>query len=161
MGRMPCMLLFILLLLKMKNYRFLIPDRTSCTSSDGRVYELTQSNTRGLILSKANINQEADCIYIYIYIFIYIKIRDDVITWKHFPRYWSFVWGIHRSPLNSSNIGQWRGDLMFSLIYVWINGWVNNREADDLRCYRAHYDVTVMLCRLFLPCDQQTHDCLP
>ena len=27
---------------------------------------------------------------------------------------------------------------------VWINGWVNNREAGDLRCYRAHYDVIVM-----------------
>ena len=25
-----------------------------------------------------------------------------------------------------------------------INGWVNNREADDLRRHRAHYDVTVM-----------------
>ena len=23
------------------------------------------------------------------------------------------------------------------------NGWVNNREAGDLRCYRADYDVTV------------------
>ena len=23
---------------------------------------------------------------------------DDVIKWKHFPRYWSFVRGIHRSP---------------------------------------------------------------
>ena len=32
----------------------------------------------------------------------------------------------------------------FSLICVWINGWVNNREAGDLRRYRAHYDVTVM-----------------
>ena len=29
-------------------------------------------------------------------------------------------------------------------ICVWINGWVNNREAGDLRRYRAHYDVTVM-----------------
>ena len=29
--------------------------------------------------------------------------------------------------------------------YVWINGWVNNREAGDLRRYRAHYDVTVMV----------------
>ena len=26
----------------------------------------------------------------------------------------------------------------------WINGWVNNREAGDLRRYRAHYDVSVM-----------------
>ena len=34
---------------------------------------------------------------------------------------------------------------MFSLIYVRINGWVNNREAGDLRPDRAHYDVTVMV----------------
>ena len=40
--------------------------------------------------------------------------------------------------------GQWRGAWMFSLICVWINGWVNNREAGDLRRYRAHYDVIVM-----------------
>ena len=45
---------------------------------------------------------------------------------------------------NSSHKGQWRGALMFSLICVWINGWVNSREAGDLRRYRAHYDVTVM-----------------
>ena len=38
--------------------------------------------------------------------------------------------------------GQWRGALMFSLI--WMNGWVNNREANDLKCHCAHYDVTVM-----------------
>ena len=40
--------------------------------------------------------------------------------------------------------GQWHGALMFSLICVWINGWVNNGEAGDLRRHRAHYDVTVM-----------------
>ena len=33
---------------------------------------------------------------------------------------------------------------MFSMIFVWINVWENNREAGDLRRYRAHYDVTVM-----------------
>ena len=71
--------------------------------------------------------------------------HDDVIKWKHFPRYWPFVRGIHRSPVNSPHKGQWRGALMFSLICVWINGWVNNREAGDLRRYPAHYDVTVML----------------
>ena len=42
--------------------------------------------------------------------------------------------------MTSSNIsqhkGQWRGALMISLICVWINGWVNNREAGDLRRYR-------------------------
>ena len=70
--------------------------------------------------------------------------HDDVIKWKHFPRYWPFGRGIHRSPVNSSHKGQWRGALMFSLICVWINGWVNNREAGDLRRHRAHYDVIVM-----------------
>ena len=70
--------------------------------------------------------------------------HDDVIKWKHFPRYWPFVRGIHRSPVNSPHKGQWRGALMFPLICVWINGWVNNREAGDLRRYRGHYDVSVM-----------------
>ena len=70
--------------------------------------------------------------------------QDDVIKWKHFPRYWPFVRGIHRSPVNYPHKGQWRGALMFSLICVWINGWLNNRETGDLRPYRVHYDVTVM-----------------
>ena len=45
---------------------------------------------------------------------------------------------------NSPHKGQWRGALMFSLIYAWINDWVNNREAGDLRRQRDHYDVIVM-----------------
>ena len=72
--------------------------------------------------------------------------HDDVIKWKHFPRYRPFVQGIHRSPVNSPHKGHWRGAMMVSLICVWINGWVNNREAGDLRCYRAYYDVIVMSC---------------
>ena len=91
--------------------------------------------------------------------------HDDIIKWKHFPRYWPFVRGIHRSPVNSPHKGQQREALMFSLICVWINVWVNireagdlrrhhghydvivnNGEAGDLRCYCAHYDVTVMNC---------------
>ena len=70
--------------------------------------------------------------------------HDDAIKWKHFPRYWAFVRGIHRWPVNSPHKGQWRGALMFSLICAWINGWVNNREAGDLRRHRAHHGVTVM-----------------
>ena len=69
---------------------------------------------------------------------------DDVIKWKHFPRNWPLVRGIHRSPVNSPHEGQWRVALMFSLIFTWINGWENNRETGDLRRHRAHYDVTVM-----------------
>ena len=80
-----------------------------------------------------------------------------VIDSRHVFPYWD----IHASPWwrhqmesfstllaicagNSPHIGQWRGVLMFSLIYVWINGWVNNGEAGDLRRYRTHYDVTVI-----------------
>ena len=71
--------------------------------------------------------------------------HDDVIKWKHFPRYWPLVRRIHRSPVKSPHKGQWRGPLMFFFIYVCINGWVNNREAGDLRRYLAHNDVTVMV----------------
>ena len=58
-------------------------------------------------------NAVAIHIYIYIYIYIYISgvleivvkplnlLHDDVIKWKHFPRYWPFVRGIHWSPVNS------------------------------------------------------------
>ena len=52
------------------------------------------------------------------------KTHDDVIKWKHFPRYWSFVRGIHRSPVNFPHKCQWRVALMFSLICTRINGWV-------------------------------------
>ena len=71
--------------------------------------------------------------------------HDDVIKWKHFPRYWPFVHGIHRSPVNSPHKGQWRGALIFSLICVWINNWVNDREAGDSWRYCAHYDVIIMM----------------
>ena len=76
-----------------------------------------------------------------------IPLHDDVIKWKRFRRYWPFVRGIHRSPVNSPNKDHWRGALTFSLIWAWINDWVNNREAGDLRRHRIQYDVIVMLQR--------------
>ena len=75
--------------------------------------------------------------------------HDDVIKWKHFPRYWPFVWGIHRSPVNSPHKGQWRGALMFSLVCARINDWVNNCEAGDLRCYGTNYVIVVMKLQSF------------
>ena len=33
-------------------------------------------------------------------------------------------------------------DVFFDML--WINDWVNNREAGDLRRHRGHYDVIVM-----------------
>ena len=74
-----------------------------------------------------------------------LVVHDDVIKRKHFSLYWTFVPGIHRSPLNSPHKGQWRGALMFSLICARINGWLNNGEASDLRRHRAHYDVIVIV----------------
>ena len=73
-----------------------------------------------------------------------LKTHDDVIKWKHFPRNWLFLRRIHRSPVNSLHIGQWRGALMFSLISVWINDSVYNREAGDFRRCLAHCEVIVM-----------------
>ena len=94
------------------------------------------------------------CEFIYLYI-VHSRcccaiwhIYDYVIKWKHFPSYWPFVRGIHRSLVNSPHTqSQWRGALMFSLICVWINGRVNSCEAGDLRRHRAHYDVIVMVIR--------------
>ena len=81
--------------------------------------------------------------------------NDGSIYWRIYTRPWwvncfSGQWWRHQmetfsvSPVNSPHKGQWRGTLMFSLICVWINDWVNNREAGDLRRYRAHYDVIVI-----------------
>ena len=88
------------------------------------------------------------------------SVNDTVSWWRHqmekFPRYWPFVRGIHRSPVNSQHKGQWRGTFMFSLICVWINGWENNREAGDLRRYRAHCDVIVMWFPHWEPADEET-----
>ena len=73
------------------------------------------------------------------------SLHDDVIKLKHFPCYWPFVRGIHRSPVNFPHKGQWRGAFIFSLICTWINRCVNNREAGDSRRHRVHYDVIVRI----------------
>ena len=91
--------------------------------------------------------------------------HDDVIKWKHFPRYWPFERGIHRLPANSPHKDQWRRALMFSLICAWINTWVHNCKAADLRCHHVHYGVTVMRIwtrkRHSLPCPpRQAMECL-
>ena len=62
-----------------------------------------------------------------------------ILKSTHFPRYWPFGQGIHRSPGNFQQKCQWRGALMFSLISAWINGWVNNPEADDLRRHPFYF----------------------
>ena len=49
----------------------------------------------------------------------------------------------HTLPHTPTHKGHWRGALMFSLICAWINGYVYNRKASDLRSHRTHCDVTV------------------
>ena len=83
------------------------------------------------------------------YIHLVLSFHDDVVKWKHFPRHWPFVREIHRSPVNFPHKGQWRGALMFYSICAFINGWVNNGEAGDLRRHRAHHDVSVMFADLW------------
>ena len=74
----------------------------------------------------------------------HLPFHDDIIKWKHFPRYWPFVWGIQWSPVISPHKGQWRWALMFSVICTYTNNSVNKRDASDLRRHHAHYDITVM-----------------
>ena len=71
----------------------------------------------------------------------YLSLRDDVIKWKHFPRYWSYVRGIHRwmPVLMASNT-----ELSCFFICARINDWENNDDAGDLRRHRTHYDVIVL-----------------
>ena len=71
-----------------------------------------------------------------------------VAWWRHqmetFSALLALCAGNSPVPVNSPHKGQWRGALTFSLICVWINGWVNNRGAGDLRRHRGHYDVIEM-----------------
>ena len=69
--------------------------------------------------------------------------HDDVITWRHVPRWWPFMRGIHWSTVGFSHKGQWRGALVFSLICAGTNGWANTRDPGDLRRHLAYYDATV------------------
>ena len=98
---------------------------------------MTQLGRRTLIKWTSSTSQQIE----------FVRAHDDVIKWKHFPRYWPFVRGIHRSPVNSLHKGRWPGALMFSFICARIHDWVNNREAGDLKRHRAHYDVIVMIRR--------------
>ena len=73
----------------------------------------------------------------------------SVAWWRHQMETFSALLAlcVGNSPVTgeSPHKGQWRGALMFSLICSWINTWVHNREAGDVRRHRAHYDVSVIV----------------
>ena len=72
------------------------------------------------------------------------RLHDDVIIWKHLPRYWPLCGeftGNRWIPLTKAGDAElW----CFLWSAPWINGWVNNRKAGNLRRHRAHYDAIVM-----------------
>ena len=76
--------------------------------------------------------------------------HDDIIKWKPFPCYWPFVRGIHHRT-KASDTELW--------CFLWsapeLSGWVNNREAGDLRCHHAHYVISVMMDTKKISCCQQ------
>ena len=89
-------------------------------------------------------------------------VHDGVMTWwrrqmETFSALLAICAGNSPVPVNSPHKGQWRGALMFSLICVWINGWINNHEVGDLRRYRVHYDVIVMLFAFCIPLTEISH----
>ena len=88
-----------------------------------------------------------------------VIIHDDIIKWKHFPRYWSFVRGIHWSPVNYCHKGQWGGAVMFSPICPWTNGWANNQFEMSLHSLWCHCNAmvysTLQQCTTFT----HTHSC--
>ena len=82
----------------------------------------------------------------------FLQIQKPWAWWRHQMETFSALLAIcaGNSPVAGEfpHKGQWRGALMSSLICTWINGWVNNGDAGDLRRHRAHYDVPVMRARL-------------
>ena len=72
---------------------------------------------------------------------------------KHVPRHWLFCGEF------TGDCGEFTGHQWIPLTqtsdaelwwFLWTNGWVSNQDAGDLRRHRAHYDVTVMLCRVVM-----------
>ena len=87
-----------------------------------------------------------------------LTIIENIFKWKQmetFSALLAICAGNSPVPLNSPHKGKSHGALMFSLISAWINGWVNNRDAGDLRRNCAHYDVIV--CWI----ERARHICVP
>ena len=76
---------------------------------------------------------------------VYMHMSTHTTFTYHWP------WWCHQMEAFSTLLALCKGNppvtpaLMFSLIWVWANGWANCREAGDLRHRRAHYEVTVMM----------------
>ena len=72
---------------------------------------------------------------------------DGVIKWKQFLRYWPFVRGFTGHRWNPRAMASDAELWCFLWSAPWINGWINNPEASNLRRQRAHCDVIAMSIR--------------
>ena len=70
-------------------------------------------------------------------------LHDDVIKWKHFPRYWPLA--REKPPVTGGFPSQKPVAWSFEVFFIWTNGWASNRDGGDLIRHRAHYGVTVIL----------------
>ena len=83
--------------IRIRNRRYLIfRENTKCF-----LQENASRNVTGLMLA----------------MLLWYQYYDDASKWKHFPLYWPFVRGIDRSPVKYPHKGQWRGAVMFSLLF--------------------------------------------
>ena len=64
----------------------------------------------------------------------HFQVHDDVIKWKHFPRYLPFVRRILLTKASDA-------ELWYAFHLCLNKLWLDNGEAGDLRRHRAHYDV--------------------
>ena len=84
----------------------------------------------------------------------YPELLNGYAWWRHqmetFPALLALCAG--NSPVTGEFPAQravtWSFDVSFDR--TWINGWVINGEAGDLRRHRTHYDVTVMVSPIIL-----------
>ena len=81
----------------------------------------------------------------------------DVMTWKHFPCYWSFCAG--NSPVTCEFPSQRPVTWSFEVVFLMLNGWLNNRDAGDWRQHLAHYDGIVMWLAYVMIVMMEPHQC--
>ena len=82
--------------------------------------------------------------------------QDDVTKWKHFPRYWPFVWGIHRRPVNSPHKGPVTRsfDVFFDLHLIkrlsrhWWGWWIETLTRPLWRHCNARYIYWAGACKV-------------
>ena len=92
-------------------------------------------------------NRQVPCQSIAVMIIGPISCRGYPSTWwRHQMETFSALLAIcaGNSPVTGEFPAQRPVTQSFFFICAWMNGWVHNREADDLRRHRSRYDVTIM-----------------